>query len=983
MIMRLIRFLSIALLLCMTTVAHAQQTGILTGTVTEASSGDQLIGASLVLDGTTRGTASDMNGNFTIRNITPGVYTLVVSYIGYDRQRIEIEIEAGEELRLDIELAWSGVSGDEVLISAQARGQTSAINEQVRSRTITNIVSSERIRELPDDNAATALSRLPGVSLQDGDKVVIRGMEAKLNTISVNGIQLPSTSLEDRSTNLGFISSNMLDGIEVSKSVTSDMDANSTGGAVNLRLRQAPKGLNFDVMSQGTYNTQNQTYGNYQGWASVSNRFADDKIGVFLQGNIRRFDGGGDFGNAIYERMGQGSDPGYGLATYGMQQFEFGDDVRITEEMGGSLLLDYQLPNGKLVLQNTYAFTDNDLTRHMDILFLNDGQRQFRTDREVNYKHLVINALQGEHFFLDDIKLDYGLSHAHSQLRTDLMYGIEFAGPSAFEPFSQSERMALTAEDIYQIQASETHWQTAGVNNGSTRDQSFDERQMVASVNLTIPFEAGIFEGNFKTGGKYAYMNRVNDVQRQLEQLDNSGRYAGAREYLESLGINPDSRLRFGDIKNFDYTRGENFLGGNYTMSEVSDTEILDNFFRLASAEWRNHQADTYRFDFDAQESISAAYFMADFDIGANLSLTAGVRYEYFDMDYESHFVSQSHWLGDGQIMDTLNTATRSYGNFFPNVQARYKITDWMDVRAAYTQTIARPDYNQLMPNIFVDRGGGAFRGQAGNPDLKPALADNFDLHFSFYNNEVGLLTIGGFYKVMENVILSQSIQRRHLEDRGFTRWPDPTESDLPNIQASDRVDTFLNNPNAAEVYGFELDWQTNFWYLPEPFNSIVFNANYTRVFSEMDYQQIRNITSREFDPVTGGFVTTVEMVDTLRTARLLQQGDNIINLALGADIRGFSGRVSFRLQGDVITSVGSRPETDTFTGDVYGWDFTIRQQLPVEGLTVFLNGMNITHVPVKNYQNFRRDADLDAVNNLSRTTYYPRRFELGARFSF
>jgi TonB-dependent receptor len=165
------------------------------------------------------------------------------------------------------------LTGETVTVLAQARGQHEAINQQLSSSTITNIVSSEKIRELPDQSAAAAISRLPGISLMNGDQVVIRGIQAKLNTVLINGIQLPSTDMNDRSTNLGFISSNMLSGIEVIKALTPDLDANAIGGVVNLKLREAPSDLHFDVLTQGNYNSQNHTTDNYKFWASISDRF--------------------------------------------------------------------------------------------------------------------------------------------------------------------------------------------------------------------------------------------------------------------------------------------------------------------------------------------------------------------------------------------------------------------------------------------------------------------------------------------------------------------------------------------------------------------------------------------------------------------------------------------------------------------------------------------------------------------------------------
>jgi outer membrane receptor protein involved in Fe transport len=199
---------------------------------------------------------------------------------------------------------------------------------------------------------------------------------------------------------------------------------------------------------------------------------------------------------------------------------------------------------------------------------------------------------------------------------------------------------------------------------------------------------------------------------------------------------------------------------------------------------------------------------------------------------------------------------------------------------------------------------------------------------------------------------------------------------------ASQQITTFLNNPEPAYVRGIELEWQTNFWYLPNPLNSLVFNINYTRTWSDMDYQQVRNQTITVQDPITHRPKNTYITTDTIRNARLLYQGDHALNIALGIDYKGFSGRISFNLQGDVITSVGARPEEDKFTGDTYRWDFMLKQDLPIEGLSIQLNGINIFNNAVYTYQNFRRVVDGPILTNEASIAYSPRIFQFNLRYS-
>ena len=980
------------------------QSGRVVGTVAEAGTDNAMPGANVRVAGTTIGAATDLNGRFILSGVPAGEQTIIASFVGYNSDSTQVVVPPGDEVQVNLALSWLAAETGEVVVTAQARGQLQAINEQLNAETITNVVSAERIRELPDESAAAAVSRLPGVSLQNGDQIVVRGIEAKYNTVTVNGVQLPSTTT-DRSTSLGFISSNMLAGIEVSKAVTPAMDANTIGGNVNLRLREAPEGLHYDTMIQWDYNDQDNTADNYRAWASVSNRFLNDRLGVFVQGNARRFNGGGDVStaNLAFVAPQNGVE---GVQTYYINAYDFQDQVNINEEYGGSLLLDVRLPAGKIILQNAYSSEDFDNITYTDRLNLQDGSRTMGfgvpfggPGRTIGGRYLLVNSLQGEHQLagLGNLGINWSLSHAKSRREDDLSYNVSFTGTNFFTPIPATN--AVDVDPIFGIEYSGDA--DAGVGAAEVLYDNYGERRLVGALDLTLPVNAGFISGRVRGGGKYSDLDRDRDRTSYYRRLSDGGsQNAGAADFITGLGGDPQAPLLFSIFEQAEYDRGENYLGGRRVFSKILDVELVDEYFRLAQSGWPGESlAGSNRFDYTANEEVAAGYVMGDFDIGRYLNVLGGVRYENYSFNNSAPFVNQTLYDGSGAVIDTL-TAERSIGHWFPNIQTRITPTDWFDIRLAYTKTTSRPDYQYLLANSFADQGTA---GQSGNPNLRPTISDNYDAYLSFHNNRIGLLTFGVFAKELSDIIRPLSFQYRNLEMFEGTYWAGrdggyPTCGDgrvrtscedvngdgrpdglaIPTVSPNGTFSTFVNNPDSGLLSGFEVDWQTNFWYLPRPLNSLVLNVNYTRVNSEIDYQSIsrEDLTPENpFDPL--------QEVPSVRPGRLYQQGDNIVNIALGADVGGFSGRVSFRYQDDILVSLDSTvPDLDVYTAPNYSWDFSLRQSLPIEGLSLFLNGVNITHPA--NYNNrFVALGATTATRSEFRNgiSYYPRRFQLGLRY--
>ncbi len=1011
-ILRLSCALMVVLLLGTSCVFAQGGTGQISGTVTDAVTGAGLPGASVWLKGSSLGQSTDLEGKYVIHAVPSGSYTLAVRFIGYVGKEITVEVKPDVTVEKNFALQPQAVEGQEVVVTVQARGQQTAINQQLSSNTITNVVSAEKIHELPDASAAAALARLPGVSLMNGDEVVVRGVEAKMNQILLNGVRLPSTDMYNRSVNLGFISSNMLSGIQVTKAITPDMDANAIGGVVNLTLREAPENFHFDVLAAGNYNAMAHSTDNYKSWVSFSDRFFDNQFGVFVQASADRSTTGDDRASVTFAKVG---DAPYGQATYQTTGAAFTlNDNKIINN-GATVVLDYLLPQGKIVFQNSYAHNLSDLAGLSDNLNFQSPTVTYALARNDFGRDLWINGLQVNNDF-GFMKVDLNVSHSATNKYTFISYAqpgdnMSFSNGLAPRPYGvdadghaityQGQQPNLTLSDAMNIWISPTDMDSANFAGWvRTHDESFTEHIYNAALDVTTPvsFSSDV-SAKFKVGAKYVRSTRDDGIWMTFKGTSDPDLYGPHVKNMfpgkTMSNAGALSNVLVSDIAYTNYKRASSyFLNGTHTFISPIDKGKYDLFMTQSQLDWspRIYWPGVYANGFNGVESFAAAYVMGTFDFGPRLTVLGGVRIEQYNMQYKANFDYVTHGVyGDAFLMPDSNMAlggvsnrvNRTDNNVFPNAQVRYKLTDWSDVRVAFTKGISRPDYLVILPNIYFEPGISA---SAGNPRLKPAIATNYDLALSFYSNEIGLFTISPFYKHIENVFYQSSIYFRNIGQYDVA-FPDSlqwvamgyTGKQMPD--ASQRISLYINNPHPARVRGFELEWQTNFWYLPHPLNSLVLDVNYTRAWSDMDYQQEINTAV----PYKSGRFTLYNYftTDTIYNTRLVFQSNDVLNIAFGVDYGGFSGRISFNLQGNVITAVGSRPEEDAYTGNIYRWDFTLQQKLPVEGLSIALSGTNIFNNPVYTYQDFRRVIGGPIIHNEQSVDYSPRTIQLNMRYSY
>ncbi len=911
--------LMLSALVCM---IYANGSGQIVGIVTDARSGEPLLGANIVLENTVLGASTDQDGFYVVPAVPEGKYVVRVLYLGYRETAATVVVTAGQKQTQNFELEMDNIEGDEVTVTALLEGQAKAINRQLNANTIVNVVSSDRIQELPDQNAAESLGRLPGIAILrdagEGQKVVVRGLAPKFNSILINGERIPSTDPQDRSVDLSMISPDVLAGIEVFKVITPDMDADAIGGSVNFVFRKAPENFRANARFQYGYNDQQEELGQYRGSFSLSNRYFNNKLGILATGSLQRADRSSDALDADYGFVPQADGPG----KIQVENLNLVDILEDRDRFSGGLNLDYALKNGSLRYNGFWARTERDELRRRRRYRINAAYQEIDLrQRQVN-TGLFTNSLSGDHHF-NFMKINWRTSYSRVKQESPDTYRYRFRELAAFKSSLVDDK----GPELIPAGAKNNLDRTF-FKNSRIQSEEITDRDITAQLDLKIPLRFGKkVSGFLKMGGK------IRDKDRALDKTEfNTGAF-GINTLGEEIAQNPGDFYRQFDLDSEDRILISNFIDPDFRAENfLNNTNIYEFGVGLNPDllnEFREKFPDIYELeptvdleDYAAGETITAAYLMAQFNIGSRLTFMPGFRFEHTKNNYQSIFGSPFQ-DGDtdpvtGAKKDT--TGGQSYGEFLPMVQARYKFTSWLDLRTAATRTLSRPNYFNLVPWQRISTLDGTI--ERGEPGLKHTKVWNYDAYLSVYNR-FGLFTLGAFYKNLEDI---DFIRTSRLVDPG-------------NPFNGFTITQPENAPENTTIKGLEFDAQTNLRFLPGPLDGIVINVNYSRISSETFYpffQVIQNLTEPPFLPT---------IIDTVRVGRMPGQADYIFNLTLGYEKGGFTGRISMINQGKTLDpeSIGARAEIDGFTDSFTRWDISLQQKI-TSSVKIFLNLNNITN---------------------------------------
>ncbi|CAM3698048.1 TonB-dependent receptor [Litorimonas haliclonae] len=916
----------------------------ISGKVTDSTGNAPFEGVVVSVDDLNRATTSDRYGNYKLFNIPPGSYTVTSSYIGARTVRNTVEVTKDGTV-LDIIVGDNVDYIDNIIVVGTRAAQAGALNQQRAADSILTVIDSDGLGNFPDTTVADSLSRAVGLSIEtdqgEGRYVSIRGINTDLISSSINGVRTPSPE-DRRGVLLDGVPSDLLDGIEIQKSLTPDVDADSLGGVINLKTISAfdRGGVYFRAKAEGRYNEISDTI-SPKGTLTYSNVFGD-QLGVAVSANYQDL----DIESHNNETGAWGFDEDAG-------EFFLNDDYEqrwydIDRERIG-LVANFDLDvneNTRLYLRTLFNnYADDEVRNKFEYKDLDDGMATSQSSSTV-----PINEVDTEMRKRKEVR----------QIQTYALGGttgidtwtFEYEGAYAYaeEDDSDNHDVAFRYEDIQDNNVGDLIFDTSNPQQpflsgsealGSIFTPSnyflasFEEENSInqdteLSAKLDVSKESlfGNTQVTWKAGAKIRDREKIRDVNLDIysgaEDINLSGFVEN--EFIDNWRLaNPMPAYPDGDLT-------ASLRGNAQGNLEFEDDD--SNFGSLSE-------------DFEVNEQILAAYGMGTFRVG-NATIVAGARVEQTKIDMTGNNYAEEADINDVTVLNFEN----DYTNFLPSLNVKYDFTDKLVGRAAYYAAVVRPGFGDMAP--FARLNDDEDEAEIGNPSLQPYEADNFDLALEFYPSSLSIMSIGGFYKTIDNAIYQAT----------FDVGNEPGQIDLSSLNAAqlltvEEITTSIN-VDTVDLYGVEFNFVQDLNAISEALDGFLISANLTLTESE----------------------ATIPDGEGFRNVPFLKQSDSVWNVALAYDKGPWDLRVSANYRGDYLDELTSEgdpgdPEygsLDRYTDGRLMVEASAKYKV-TDSLQIYLEGKNLTDEP--EYYYFGDESRLSQYDEFGTSV------NLGARFTY
>jgi len=884
--------------------------GTIRGRIIDASK-QTLPGASIYIENLRTGVTSDVNGYYTFSNLNPGTYTIKISYVGYSPVEMKITIPAGKTLEKDVVLN-EGLELQEVVVGGAFQGQRRAINSQKNSLGITNVVSADQVGKFPDSNIGDALKRISGINVQydQGEARFgqVRGTSADLSSVTINGNRIPSAEGDTRNVQLDLIPADMIQTIEVNKVVTPDMDGDAIGGSINLVTKNSPYKRTITATAGSGYNWISEKAQLNLGF-TYGDRFFNDKLGIMLSASYQNAPSGSDDVEFVWDTDSKGT---ICLTDYQIRQYYV-----TRERQSYSAAFDWDInANHKLFFkgifnnrndwENRYRLTLKDLNKDVNkkkegAVADNKASVRLQTkagspnnrNARLERQRTMDFTLGGEHLF-GKLSMDWNASYARaSEERPNERYlGYEL----------KKQNFDIDLSDIRRPYASAQAGSTLILNNNfslqelTEQQEDIVEKDLKFSMNFKLPLVKGFYSNQLRFGAKVVDKSKDKD----LEFYD--------YEPVDEKAFNSNSFSNTSEQNRNGYMPGEKYKAGTFISKEYVGGLDLNNSSLFNKTENPEELAGEYK----ARETVTAGYLRFDQNFGKKLSAMVGLRLENTHLKYNGRKLTLND-DGDPESLTVTPDVKDSYLNILPSVLLKYNVNEDFKIRGSFTETLSRPKYSALIPNVNINNKDSELT--LGNPELKPTTSFNFDLSADYYFKSVGLVSIGIYYKDINDFIVTQTVRGYEYEGNSYDKFMQP------------------RNAGDANLLGVEVGYQRDFGFIAPTLKCVGFYGTYTYTHSKVNNF---NFTGRENE----------------KDLKLPGSPEHTANASLYFEKGGLNVRLSYNFASDFIDEMGESAFYDRYYDKVNYMDvnasYTFGKKLRT---TFYAEANNLLNQPLRYYQ--------------------------------
>jgi TonB-dependent receptor len=701
-----------------------------------------------------------------------------------------VTVNAGEVAKLDAVMAIGKVSEEVVVRADRQRGEEEALNRERTADNILQVLPYDVITSLPNTNIADAVGRLPSVSLErdegEGKYVQIRGTEPRLSNVTVDGVHLPSPE-SVRNVKLDAIPSDLVESVEISKTLSANQEGDAIGGSVNLVTKSPADQPYVTFLGMGGYTPIAGGRSLNQFSSTMGQRFgADHRFGILVGGS---YDWNGRGVDDIEPSPGINGPSAMDLRQYWYDRTRYG--------FGGTM--DYKISSSS----SAYM-------RGLFSQFKDDGQDWIYSpsfpDGSSSFAHVTRKPAQrlfsvtaGARHELSSTLLNYELSFGQARF-TGFFPTASFDGPSGIQ-------FALNNSDPFvpRFTASPSIFDPSQYTISSLRtgdDHTF-ERDVTGAISVARPYTVGSHFSTIEIGAK------VRDAHKsQLNTQTTFSATPGLFQMNSVLRSFTNPNYYFGKFGTFGPTTDYNKIIGLFNANPLAFDSTV------------TQQSDldrTLPADFNTDERVAAGYVMNTINFG-NARVQAGVRIE----GTQDSFVGNQIDVSQPDVLKTLVhvPGDASYVDVLPSVQFQYRFGSDTLLRAAYGMGISRPNFGDLPPFVVFDPtvAAGQASVRAGNPNLKPTHAQNVDFLIERYLKNVGMIQGGVFYKYLTDPIYENVI------------------TSIASGQFAGQLQQAPINGPRAHITGVEMSWQQRLTFLPGLLNGSGIRANYSYTTSNASF---------------------------------------------------------------------------------------------------------------------------------------------------